>query len=179
MLVCLAPAGHSQPDHQVIAIAINSGLVTYPTGFTLVWESPGVSLWRPVPPPGYVSMGCLASINNSSSSSSSAVPPARKTCVVVAQQVVVEALLAECMLLCTNGNLWCIQNSCGSFEVAPPDTHQPLVSPAKPCTASQPGMQSPPLAATLNSWQTCRLLHCACCSHLHDSTRICPADAAV
>jgi hypothetical protein len=55
------------------------------------------------------------------------VPPPRKSCVVVARQVAVEALLAECMLLCTNGNLWCIQNSAGTFEVAPPDAHRPQV----------------------------------------------------
>lgn len=35
------PAGHSQPDHQVVAVAISSGLVTYPLGFVRVWESPG------------------------------------------------------------------------------------------------------------------------------------------
>lgn len=37
------PAGHSQPDHQVVAVAINSGLVTYPLGFVRVWESPGAA----------------------------------------------------------------------------------------------------------------------------------------
>jgi hypothetical protein len=126
-------SGHSQPDHQIIAIAINSGLVTYPTGFKLVWESPGVSLWRPIPPPGYVPMGCIATLNTIHSSSTASIsgssePPPRKICVVVAQQVVVEALLAECMMLCTTGNLWCVQNSAGTFEVAPPEAHQPVVS---------------------------------------------------
>lgn len=135
--------GHSHPDHQVIAVAINSGLVTYPTGYTLVWESPGISLWRPVPPAGYVAMGCVASVSTGSAAGAAVgpagvppqpsagtqgpVPPSRKACVVVAKQVAVEALLAECMMLCTNGNLWCIQNSCGTFEVAPPDAHQPQV----------------------------------------------------
>lgn len=137
MLPALLTAGHSQPDHQVIAIAINSGLVTYPTGYTLVWESPGASFWRPVPPTGYVALGCIASPAISAprpvspdapdQRSSAAVPPSRKACVVVAKQVVTEALLAECMMLCTNGNLWCIQNSAGTFEVAPPDSHQPQV----------------------------------------------------
>jgi vacuolar protein sorting-associated protein 13A/C len=159
-------AGHGQPDHQVTAIAISSGLVTFPLGFTRVWESPGgarhaagrcgavavhcmpgrmqwrwrawfaswcsaaptnpcvahictagMSLWRPVPPPGYVPMGCIASTSM----------PERKACVVVVRQAVVPALLSECMMLCTNGNLWCVQNSAGTFEVAPPDTHQPQV----------------------------------------------------
>lgn len=134
---CSVFTGHSQPDHQVIAVAINSGLVTYPTGYTLVWESSGISFWRPIPPPGYVAMGCVASLATGRAgspssvrrqSSSGAVPPSRKACVVVARQVAVEALLAECMMLCTNGNLWCIQNSAGTFEVAPQEAHQPQVS---------------------------------------------------
>lgn len=41
LLFAAGPAGHSQPDHQVVAVAISSGLVTYPLGFTRVWESPG------------------------------------------------------------------------------------------------------------------------------------------
>jgi hypothetical protein len=82
-------------------------------------------------------MGCVASLHAAGGSRSSAagdshqagglVPPPRRSCVVVARQVAVEALLAECMLLCTNGNLWCIQNSAGTFEVAPPDAHKPQV----------------------------------------------------
>jgi hypothetical protein len=82
-------------------------------------------------------MGCIATLHAAAGSRSSAagdmqragglVPPSRKSCVVVARQAAVEALLAECMLLCTNGNLWCIQNSCGTFEVAPPDAHKPQV----------------------------------------------------
>jgi hypothetical protein len=62
-------------------------------------------------------MGCIAS----------PVQPDRKACVVVAQQAAVSALLSECMMLCTNGNLWCIQNSMGTFEVAAPETHLPKV----------------------------------------------------
>jgi len=81
--------------------------------------STGISFWRPVPPAGYVSMGCIASTSM----------PDRKQCAVVARQVVVTALLSECMMLCTNGNLWCIQNSMGTFEVAAPDTLQPKVRP--------------------------------------------------
>jgi hypothetical protein len=62
-------------------------------------------------------MGCIASAGQ----------PDRKACVVVARQAVVPALLSECLMLCTNGNLWCIQNSMGTFEVAAPDTHHPKV----------------------------------------------------
>jgi hypothetical protein len=77
----------------------------------------GISFWRPVPPKGYVPMGCIASTAQ----------PDRKSCVVVARQAVVTALLSECMMQCTNGNLWCIQNSMGTFEVAAPDAHHPKV----------------------------------------------------
>lgn len=115
-------------------MAINSGLATHPVGFALAWESAGVSLWRPLPPPGYVALGCVASLAAAGGGRASApgeasgpVPPPLKSCVVVARQVAVEALLAECMLLCTAGNLWCIQNSAGTFEVAPPDAHKPQV----------------------------------------------------
>jgi len=31
-------------------------------------------------------------------------------------------------MLCTTGNLWCVQNSAGTFEVAPPEAHRPVVS---------------------------------------------------
>ena len=118
---CCAP-GHSQPEHQVVAVAINSGLVTYPSGYTLAWQAAGVNMWRPMPPPGYVALGCLAV-----PSEGDAEPPPRQACVVLAMQVAVDALLAECMLLSTCGNLWCVQNSCGTFEVAPPDSHRPQV----------------------------------------------------
>lgn len=76
-----------------------------------------MSFWRPVAPTGYVPLGCIAS----------SCQPDRKACVVVARQAVVPALLSECLMLCTNGNLWCIQNSMGTFEVAAPDTHHPKV----------------------------------------------------
>jgi hypothetical protein len=77
----------------------------------------GISFWRPLAPDGYVAMGCMASPSM----------PDRKACVVVARQAVVPALLSECMMLCTTGNLWCIQNSMGTFEVAAPDAHHPKV----------------------------------------------------
>jgi vacuolar protein sorting-associated protein 13A/C len=131
----------------VIALAINSGLVAYPVGFTLVWESPGIALWRPIPPKGYVAMGCIATMCNTSPSPTTIIgpatpggkdtsrgdsgssrdlqPPNVKEVVVVAQQVVVEATLGECMLLAANGNLWCIQNSVATFEVAPAEGHRP------------------------------------------------------
>ena len=58
------PAVLHKPCHhtlQVTAVAINSGLVAFPTSFDLICVSvSGLALWRPVPPPGYVSMGLVA-----------------------------------------------------------------------------------------------------------------------
>jgi hypothetical protein len=45
----------------VLAIAINSGLVAYPTAYTKVWAGRGGAVWRAVPPPGYVAAGDLFS----------------------------------------------------------------------------------------------------------------------
>ncbi len=100
-------------------MAINSGLVAYPTGYEHVWESQGVHVWRPVAPPAHVAMGCVATTTAS--------PPALKQVVCVHERAVVEAALAECMLLCANGKLWCVQNNVGTFEVSPPDVHPPKV----------------------------------------------------
>ena len=45
---------------QVLAVAVNSGLVTYPTGYTKVWGSRGLALWQPKPHDQYVGLGCIA-----------------------------------------------------------------------------------------------------------------------
>ncbi|KIY91741.1 hypothetical protein MNEG_16223, partial [Monoraphidium neglectum] len=95
--------GVAHPNHQVVAIAINSGFVRYPVSYQLVWEAPGVSVWRPVPPPGYVALGCVAAPG--------AAPPPLKAAVVAHRLAVVEAPLGECALLCANGNLWSVANS--------------------------------------------------------------------
>ena len=85
-------------------------------------------------------MGCIATHCNTSSTttagnnngsveatgSNSLQPPNVKEVVVVAQEVVVEATLGECMLLAANGNLWCVQNSVATFEVAPAEGHRPI-----------------------------------------------------
>lgn len=41
-------------------LAAGSGLLAYPLSYTLAWQGQGVVLWRPVPPPGYVALGCVA-----------------------------------------------------------------------------------------------------------------------
>lgn len=64
---------------QVVAVAVNSGLVAYPTGYDLVWRGAGVALWRPQPPPGYSALGCVAAEGSN--------PPQLTTVVCVHSQV--------------------------------------------------------------------------------------------
>ncbi len=51
----------TQPTFEVLAVAVNSGLAAYPTGYTRVWAGAGGAIWRPQPPPGYVAAGDLFS----------------------------------------------------------------------------------------------------------------------
>ncbi len=119
LLGCTPAAGASQPTHQVVALAINSGLVTYPTGYTRVWEAEGITLWRPQPQPGYRSMGCLATTDGS--------PPGPKAVVCVHERAVVQAQLGECLLCASTGSLWAVQNDVGAFEASAPGSHLPEV----------------------------------------------------
>lgn len=112
-------AGCSQPTYQVVAIALNSGFVTYPAAFAEVWAAEGITIWRPVPPSNYVPMGCVATAGTQK--------PDLKSVVCVHEQAIVEASLAECMLVAGEGNLWSMQNDVGTFEVSAPDTHLPEV----------------------------------------------------
>ena len=45
---------------QVLTVAVNSGLVTYPKGYKKVWTGEGVSAWAPQPPEDYVALGHVA-----------------------------------------------------------------------------------------------------------------------
>ena len=122
----------------MVAIAINSGLVTYPTAFRRAWQSGDCALWYPVPPAGYVALGCVATLgggggggggeSGGGAAAAAGEPPPLKSVVVVHERAVVEALLSECMLLCANGNLWCVQNALGTFHVSAGDGHQPQAS---------------------------------------------------
>jgi hypothetical protein len=117
---CSLPAvGVSQPTHQVVALAVNSGLVTYPIGYTRVWEAEGITLWRPQPQPGYRPLGCLATTDDA--------PPGAKAVVCVHEHAVVEAQLGECLLCASSGSLWAVQNDVGTFEASVPGSHLPEV----------------------------------------------------
>ncbi len=42
---------------QVLTVAVNSGLVTYPTSYKKLGYAPGLTIWEPVPPEHYVYLG--------------------------------------------------------------------------------------------------------------------------
>lgn len=70
-------------------MAINSGLVTYPTGFAIAWSGAGLTLWRPKPQKGYVALGCIAD--------QGVEPPSLTTVVCLHESVGVEAALGQCL----------------------------------------------------------------------------------
>lgn len=45
---------------QVLTMAVNSGLVTYPTKYKKLGYALGLTVWEPVPPEHYISLGHLA-----------------------------------------------------------------------------------------------------------------------
>jgi hypothetical protein len=46
---------------QVLSMAVNSGLVTFPIGYKKVGYAQGLAIWAPLPPEGYLSLGHVAS----------------------------------------------------------------------------------------------------------------------
>ena len=64
---------------QVVAVAVNSGLVEFPTGYDRVWQGDRAALWRPRAPAGYAALGCVAAMGSD--------PPALTTVVCVHTQV--------------------------------------------------------------------------------------------
>jgi hypothetical protein len=113
-------AGCGHPSYQVLAVALNSGLAVFPTAFERAWACEGVSFWRPLPPPGYVALGLLATPDGEEA-------PGIKSVVCLHAACVVEGQLGECLLSGGGGALWALQNGCGTFEAAPPGAHVPRV----------------------------------------------------
>jgi len=46
---------------QVVAVAVNSGLVTFPVSYSVAYKTSGLTIWTPQPPEGYAALGCVAS----------------------------------------------------------------------------------------------------------------------
>ncbi len=83
------------------------------------WEgSDGLVLWRPVAPPGYVSLGVIATDSISS-------PPSLDQVACVREEALIEARLGQCVMFSPTGNLWSVANCGSTLVVAPPARHTP------------------------------------------------------
>ena len=52
---------------QALCISLSSGFTTYPSRFEPVWTYlDQVTVWNPIPPNGYVALGCIAHPHTSS-----------------------------------------------------------------------------------------------------------------
>ena len=115
---------------QVLALAVNSGLVAFPTAYDTVWSAPGIYLWRPKSPEGYISLGCLATSSNE--------PPSLTTMVCLHHTVGIEAPLGQCLAVKPQegsqdegdvghlsddpgANVWCVDNAAATFTVCTAD----------------------------------------------------------
>ena len=125
-----ATRGVARPAFQVAVVAANSGLAAPPTRFDRAGAGPaGLVLWRPVPPPGFVALGCVASVGDT--------PPPRSAVACVAAGACVSAALGSCLPLPPDesagtaadgghvgdlppvASLWCVDNAAATFAAAP------------------------------------------------------------
>ena len=156
------PRAAAPPPFRVVTLAANSGLTAPPSSYECVWTAAAgdASLWRPVPPPGFVVLGCVAGdgIN----------PPPRGAAACVAASACIAAAIGQCLPVrpspasLDGGHmgspppggggedggafLWCIDNAAATFGVgaaaAPPslapfDLRAPLgASPASLAAAA-------------------------------------------
>jgi len=72
-----------------------------------------MALWAPIPPPGYVALGCCAT------SGADNPPPLVGLVACVAACACVEARPSECLLLSAAGHIWAVANACASLAVVP------------------------------------------------------------
>ncbi|KAL4447306.1 hypothetical protein ABPG77_007339, partial [Micractinium sp. CCAP 211/92] len=126
--------GSTQPTFEVLAVAVNSGLAAYPTGYTRIWAGAGGAIWRPVPPPGYVAAGDLFTDGEDE--------PELSAMVCVHEGAVVECAPGERLSLpphlphapaaaaaataaLPRVDLWCLDNTMGTFLAATPTLPAP------------------------------------------------------
>lgn len=75
----------------MVAVALNSGFVARPTGYTRAGAAAGLTLWLPSPPEGYAALGCVAGPGSA--------PPPVAAAACVHRGALVEATLGEFLLL--------------------------------------------------------------------------------
>ena len=111
---------------QVVALAVNSGLVAFPTGYDLAWSATGIHLWRATCPEGYIALGCLAT--------SSTDMPNLTAMACLHHTLGTEAPLGQCLGVkqqapepdaadsghlseASGVNVWCVDNAAATFVV--------------------------------------------------------------
>lgn len=110
---------------QVLALAINSGLVAFPTGYDVAWSATGIYLWRPRCPTSYIALGCIAT--------STSDPPSLTAMACVHHTLGIEAPLGQCLVVKEEAgqdagdighlaedpgaNVWCVDNAAATFTV--------------------------------------------------------------
>ena len=112
---------------QVLALAINSGLVAFPTGYDIAWSATGIYLWRPRCPESYIALGCIATSTND--------PPSLTAMACLHHTLGIEAPLGQCLVLKRQqeanqdagdighlaedpgANVWCVDNAAATFTV--------------------------------------------------------------
>lgn len=115
---CLAPP-LSQPAFEVLAVAVSSGLVAFPTAYTRVWSGAGGTIWRPVPPPGYVAAGDVVTLDGQEPELS-------------AVACLHGGHLQRCSLLLLRLLVWCsVATGMHRLDVPTPAAHSP--PPTLPC----------------------------------------------
>lgn len=119
-------AGDTLPSFEVMTVAVNSGLVAYPATFKKVWNGGGATVWRPVPPEGYVSVGDVITCGENST------PPELSEVLCLHRSTLVEVPVGECLPLPAVSvsapaaaarataslppvDFWCVDNTMGTF----------------------------------------------------------------
>lgn len=111
---------------QVVALAVNSGFVTYPKAYSKAHASHGLTVWHATPPDGFVALGCL--VTSAEDGSAEAEPPALTDMVCVHASIGTNAHLGQCLDLHLTADgqerkpaggmlVWCIDNAMATFNV--------------------------------------------------------------
>ncbi|KAL2636221.1 hypothetical protein R1flu_007700 [Riccia fluitans] len=132
---CLTPRDET-PSKGVIAVNMSLARVKKPVDFLLVWSSydnvrnrlgsddddplAHCSVWLPVAPKGYVSLGCVASPGRD--------PPAQNVCFCVLAALVTPCQMRDCIIITRDNSgetpdgeklsFWRVDNSSGTFFTA-------------------------------------------------------------
>lgn len=130
----VAVPGGARPSFEVLAVAVNSGLVARPLSFRCLWEGAGARVWRALAPAGYVAVGDVMTVGDEE--------PELACVLCVHAGAVVESALGQCLVLPPRQPqapaatavaaaalpplaLWCVDNSMATFLAATPDCPPP------------------------------------------------------